>query len=338
MNASSYNPRAAVETGGANADPVAAILDVLRRAERVMVCSHARPDGDAVGSMMAMAMLLKQMGKQAEVVSADKVPHLYRLLPGTENIRVTQRVAANYDAVIMLECDGIERTGLEGLDGQLLINIDHHYSGRDYARLNWIDQQAVSVGAMVYRLAVAAQVRITPAMATCLYTTLLTDTGGFQYGFVNASTFEMARELVLAGADPVMIAQSVCFSAPFSKMLLLGAALQTLQREGQVAWLWVNRQDMMRTCAAEEDCEGVVNFALGIANIQAAAFLRELTETQVRVSLRSKGKLNVAAIAERLGGGGHKNAAGCTLDLPLARALETIPKLLGEALEDATGA
>lgn len=315
-----------------SADPVHAILEVLRRGQRFLVCSHARPDGDALGSMLACSMLLEQMGKQADVVTADHVPMLYRRMPGASRIRSTQKISDPYDAVILLECDGLARAGIEGLENKFLINIDHHVSGRGYAHVNWIDCEAPSVGEMVYRLARAAGANLTPEMASCLYTTLLTDTGGFSYGSIRAATFELARELVTTGADPVRIAQDVCFSAPMSKMLLLGAALSNLQREGRVAWLWVTHQDMVRTCAVDEDCEGIVNFAIGIADIEAAVFLRELPEGHIRMSLRSKGKLNVAELAGRLGGGGHENAAGCTVDGPLGRALDEILDILQSAV------
>jgi phosphoesterase RecJ-like protein len=214
------------------------------------------------------------------------------------------------------------------------INIDHHLSGRPYAHLNWIDYEAASVGELVFRLVKGAGIPVTPEMATCLYTTLLTDTGGFTYGSITASTFALARELVLAGADPIAIARDVCFSAATSKILLLGAALNTLKREGRIAWLWVTHNDMVRTCAAEEDCEGIVNVALGIAGIEVAVFLRELPEKRIRLSLRSKGKINVAEIAEQLGGGGHGNAAGCTLDGPLGRATEQILNELRQTVAD----
>jgi phosphoesterase RecJ-like protein len=335
MSSSKKNiqPELTSADGALRADEVLAkILEILRRGSKFLVCSHARPDGDAVGSVLALGMLLEQMGKKVDLVSADRVPHVYRMLPGVNGIQVKRRVDGPYDAAILLECDGLERAGVLGMDALFLINIDHHYSGQNYAQLNWIDQHAASVGQMVYRLVVAAGAHITTEIATCLYTTLLTDTGGFQYGSVNASTFEMARNLVAAGADPVRIAEDVSFSTPMSKMLLLGTALQNLQREGRVSWLWVTPQDMVRTCAVEEDCEGIVNFALGIADIEAAAFLRELTDGRVRVSLRSKGKLNVADIAETLGGGGHRNAAGCIVDGPLANARIEIPALLRSAL------
>jgi len=310
-------------TGALNA-PVAAILQALRSGERFLVCSHSRPDGDAVGSMLAMGMFLEQMGKRADLVTADAVPVVYRALPGARNIRHALRVHGPYDAAILLECDSVERARLRGLEDFFLINIDHHISGKMYAQLNWIDYDAASVGELVCRMVKAAGATITPEMATCLYTTLLTDTGGFTYGSVRASTFELARDLVLAGADPVAIARDVCLSTPTSKVLLLGAALNNLKREGRLAWLWVTHRDMVRTCAAEEDCEGIVNVAVGISGVEAAVFLRELPEGNLRLSLRSKGKVNVAQIAERLGGGGHGNASGCTLEGPLARALDEI--------------
>jgi phosphoesterase RecJ-like protein len=308
----------------APADAIAAILKVIHLGERFLVCSHTRPDGDSVGSMLTLGMLLRQMGKQVDLVVADPVPASYRKMPGASAIRVVRRVQGAYDAAIVLECDGLERTALRGLERYSLINIDHHMTGRNFAHLNWIDREAASVGEMIYRLACAAGAAITPEMATCLYTTVLMDTGGFCYGSVRESTFAFAQELVHAGADPIAIARDLFFSMPASRLLLLGAALRRLTQEGHLAWLWVTNQDLERSSAVEDDCEGIVNFAVSIAGVEAAVFLRELPDGRVRVSLRSKGRMNVAAIAERLGGGGHENAAGCTLEGPLQRALKEI--------------
>jgi phosphoesterase RecJ-like protein len=303
---------------------IAAILDLIRQGERFLVCSHSRPDGDAVGSMLAMGMLLEQMGKRADLVTADRLPHVYRELPGADAIRCAMRVHGPYDAVILLECDGLERAKLRGLEAFFLINIDHHTSAREFGHLNWIDRDAASVGELVYRLTKAAGGTVTPEMATCLYTTVLTDTGGFCYGGTRASTFALAQELTLAGADPIRIARDIYFSTPPARLLLLGAALSNLKREGRLAWLWITHQDVVRTCAAEEDCEGIVNYAISIAGVEAAAFLRELPEGIIRLSLRSKGRLDVAGIAVKLGGGGHESAAGVTLEGPLSRALDQI--------------
>ena len=301
---------------------VAAILSILREGERFLVCSHARPDGDAVGSMLAMGMLLRQLGKHVDLVTADRVPAIYRGLPGTDVIQTAMRVRGPYDAAILLECDSLARTRLRGLDELFLINIDHHASGKEFANVNWIDRNACAVAELVHRLVRIAGGIVTPEMATCLYTALLTDTGGFCYGAIQPTTFTLAADLIDAGADPVGIAREVYFKNPMSKLLLLGAALSNLHRDRSLAWLSVTHHDMLRSCAAEEDCEGVANYALSIAGVEAAVFLRELPDGRIRLSLRSKGKINVATICENMGGGGHENAAGCILEGPIENATE----------------
>jgi phosphoesterase RecJ-like protein len=303
---------------------VAAIVDAIHHAHRVLVTAHARPDGDAVGSVLALGMLLEQLGKQVEMTFSDRVPLIYRWLPCAQRIRQCQRIEGDYDLVILLECDGIERSRLKGLEGRRLINIDHHTSGRNFAHLNWIDTEACAVAEQVFTLARAADADITPDMATCLYMAVLTDTGSFCYEGTDAHTFSLGHQLVELGARPAAIAQDVYFSNPMSKMLLLGAALGNLRRDGRIAWLWVTTADMERCRAAEEDCEGIVNYAIGIAGVEVAVFLRELPDHRVRLSLRSKGAVNVAAIAETFGGGGHENASGCTLSGPLPAATELI--------------
>jgi phosphoesterase RecJ-like protein len=301
-----------------------AILEAIQDAQSVLVTAHARPDGDAVGSVLACGMMLEQLGKQVEMVFSDRVPLIYRWLPCAQRIRHWQRIEGDFDLVILLECDGLERSRLKGLEGRRLVNIDHHTSGRNFAHLNWIDTDGCAVAEQVFTLACAADVRITPDMATCLYMAVLTDTGSFCYEGTDAHTFSLAHELVRLGASPARIAQDVYFSNPMSKMLLLGAALANLKRDGRMAWLWVTTSDMERSNAAEEDCEGIVNYAIGIAGVEVAVFLRELPNHRVRLSLRSKGAVNVAEVAQSFGGGGHENASGCTLPGPLPVATEAI--------------
>ncbi|MFP5227270.1 MAG: DHH family phosphoesterase [Acidobacteriota bacterium] len=308
------------------------VLEVIRGGRLFAICSHARPDGDAVGAMLGCGLLLDQLGKKAEMFSADPVPLIYRGLPCAGLIRHVNRIEGEYDAVILLECDGVQRSRLGGLEGRFLVNIDHHATGHAFADVNWIDTGACAVAEMVYRLALAAGAEVTPPMATCLYAGVLTDTGSFCYEGTDAHAFEMARELVGRGADPAGIAREVYFSNPLSKMLLLGAALSNLRREGRLAWLWVTREDMTRTGAAEEDCEGIVNYAIGIAGVEGAVLLRELPERRVRLSLRSKGNLDVARIASRLGGGGHLHAGGCTMAGPLREATEKILEIMRQEL------
>jgi bifunctional oligoribonuclease and PAP phosphatase NrnA len=309
-----------------------AVLGVLRQGRRFAVCSHARPDGDAVGSMLACGMLLTQLGKQADLVAADPVPLIYRGLPCAPTLRQTHRVEGDYDAVILLECDSFSRTRLTGLERRFTVNIDHHVSAREFADVNWIDTDACAVAEMVYRLARASGVSVTADMAACLYTGVLTDTGSFCYEGTDVHAFEMARELVRCGADPAQLARDIYFSNPLSKMALLGAALNNLRRKGRLAWLWVTHDDMQRTGAAEEDCEGIVNYAIAIAGVEAAVLLRELPDRRVRLSLRSKGRLDVARIAASFGGGGHLHAGGCTLEGPLSLATDRILETMRHAL------
>jgi len=293
------------------------VLQAIRERQRLVVTSHARPDGDGIGSALACGQILRMMGKDAEVVMHDGVPRIYRNLPFAERAIQAAAVPAN-DAVILLECDSTQRAGLEGLDRCFLINIDHHASGRDFGHINWIDSSVMATAELVFRFARRACVPVDREIATCLYTGLMTDTGSFMFEGTNEHTFTVARELVLAGADPAQCARQIYFGHSTAKMRLLGAALSNLHREGPLAWIWVTQEQMERFGAREEDCEGLVNYALSMADAQVAIFFRELPERRYRVSLRSKGGVNVSAVAEHFGGGGHKCASGCSLDGPLA--------------------
>jgi len=304
------------------------VIKQIEQRNRFVLTSHARPDGDAVGSALACCQILRSMGKQAQVVLRDGVPRIYQPLPFADQVLRADRINGDYEAAIILECDSIQRTRLEGLDRQFLISIDHHVSGKPFAHVNWIDPKAVATAEMVYRLAREAGVSISPEIATCLYTAVLTDTGSFMFEGTNAHTFGLARELVLAGADPARCARNIYFGHSTAKMRLLGAALSNLHREGPLAWIWVTCEQMERFDAKEEDCEGLVNYALSIQDVQVAIFFRELPDGRYRISLRSKGEQDVSSVAEVFGGGGHACASGCSLDGPLAMAVSNVLSVL----------
>lgn len=305
-------------------DQLQQVLQEIEGRRNFVVTSHARPDGDAIGSSLAMAQVLRGMGRSADVVLADHVPVLYQPLPHAGKVLHSSQVDGHYEAAIVLECDSAQRTRLEGLDKYFNISIDHHASSKPWANVNWIDPRACAVGELVFRLALAARVKITPEIATCLYTAVLTDTGSFSYSSTNAHTFELAKCLVQYGAQPAEIAHNVYFSSPIAKMRLLGVALTSLQREGAMTWMRVTRRDMEQCGAIDEDCEGLVNYALGISGVEVAVFFREIANDRVRVSIRSKGAFNVAAVAEKFGGGGHDCAAGFSLAGPENAAMERV--------------
>jgi bifunctional oligoribonuclease and PAP phosphatase NrnA len=307
------------------------VLQEIRARRRFVVTSHARPDGDGIGSALACGQILRVMGKQADVVMHDGVPRIYQNLPFADLAIQADAVPADLsstDAVILLECDSIRRAGLEGLEKCFLINIDHHASGRNFAHINWIDSTVMATAELVYRLARLACVPVDRDIATCLYTGLMTDTGSFMFEGTNEHTFTVARELVLAGADPALCARHIYFGHSTAKLRLLGAALSNLRREGALAWIWITQEEMQRFGAREEDCEGLVNYALSIADVQVAIFFRELPDGRYRVSIRSKGEVNVSVVAEHFGGGGHKCASGCSVDGPLDAAVSRITERL----------
>src|SRR5271157_1744210 len=300
------------------------VLSQIERRQKFILTSHARPDGDAVGSTLACCQILRSMGKQASVVLSDGVPGIYSPLPFSDSVLKDADQVPEAEAVIILECDSVQRTRLTGLERHYLINIDHHATARPIADVNWIDPHACATAEMIFRLAHQAGVKISPEVATCLYTAVLTDTGAFCFTGTTERTFALAQELVRAGADPVKIAHNVYFSTQLSKMRLLGAALSTLHRDGSLAWMHVSHRTMERCESQEEDCEGLVNYALAIGGIEVALFFREQADGRFRVSLRSKGAVNVAAVAESFGGGGHECASGCGVEGPLPVATERL--------------
>ena len=306
------------------------LLPLLRNHQSFLITSHARPDGDAIGSVLATMHLLRAMGKQVTAVMADPVPLTFSTLPGTESIRRAQP-ATPAEVAIVLECDSVARTGFAHLAAAWTINIDHHRSGAPFATVNWIDPDAPAVGAMLYELAVASGVVLSPELATCLYAAVLTDTVHFTTASTTAETFALAQHLVSLGAKASEVAEAVYHSFRPARLWVLGAALRRFCIDGPIAWSAITYGEIAEAGAETEDCEGVVNYVVGVKGVRAGVFLRELPSGHFRASLRSKGEVDVATIAEGLGGGGHRNASGCTLDGPLERALACITPFLRAA-------
>ncbi len=288
------------------------IPDFIRHHQKFAITSHARPDGDAIGSEVALALALRQIGKDVHVVNADRHPSVYDFLPGIDLIEIGGRFTGEYDALIILECSDVTRTGVPDLERHFIINIDHHQNTQAYGDLNWVDDKAAAVAEMVFLILKEIGVEITPDIATNLYVAIMTDTGSFQFSNTSARTFEIARELVGSGADPSGIAQAVYMSHSHSKLLLLSKILDTLEihPSGKIAWVALTQQMLRETGASVAETEGVVNYPLSINGIVMVAFFKEEGKNKYRVSLRSKDHYNVSRAAEEFGGGGHINAAG----------------------------
>lgn len=290
------------------------VVGLIESKRRFAITSHIRPDGDSLGSSLGLFWLLRALDKEVEVIMRDEVPHAYAKLPGAEMVRVTPRVDRPYDAVFVIECSDITRPGLIDLEKQLVVNIDHHSTTALFGDINWIDSTASAVGEMIYNLCKALGVRVTREIAECVYTALITDTGSFHYSNTSERTFKVASELVRAGVKPAKVSQNVFANYPWSKIELMSGVLSTVRRDesGRVAWLVQTQEAQERANATDEDGDGFVNYPMSCGDVEACAFFKETAPEVYRVSLRSKCDVNVARIAERFGGGGHRNAAGCT--------------------------
>ncbi len=298
-----------------SAKQISEIRDAILQRQRFVITSHARPDGDAIGSQLAMAFALRELGKSVRLVDKDPVPPQLQTFPGAGDIEVSSTVDGPFDAAIIMECGDLSRTGLEGLEKYFIINIDHHPGNRMFGALNWFDASAAACGEMVFDVIEALGVTLTPEIATHVYIAILTDTGGFHFSHITPRTFEICRRCTQAGAQPEEIARAIYDSCSMGRLRLMGAVLHNLEFEGsgRVALANLSLALLEEAGATYEDSEGLINIPLTVKDIQAVAFLKEIAPDSYRVSLRSKGDVDVNTVANKFGGGGHKNAAGCSL-------------------------
>ena len=297
------------------------VLAAVRARRRFVVASHARPDGDAVGSQLALAAALRRLGKQALVVSRDPLPQYCLALPGASEVVQASRVSGEFDAAVVLECGSLARTELAGLERCFVINVDHHVGNTLYGAVNWFDETAAACGEMVFDIVEGLGVPLTPAIAAPLYVAILTDTGSFQHGNISARTFDICRRIAGAGVSPAAVASSVYQQGSVGKLRLTGALLagMELQGGGRVAVLHVDQRMLRQAGCAADDLEGLINLPLAAADVHAAVLFKDF-EDQPRVSVRSKGSIDVRAVAVAYGGGGHRNAAGFSVQRPLDAA------------------
>jgi bifunctional oligoribonuclease and PAP phosphatase NrnA len=313
-----------------------AIADAIRARQRFIISSHARPDGDSIGSSLALAFALRELGKEAVVVHSDPAPGPLLQFPGVAEIRVAPEVGAelaDYDAVVVLECGDLQRTGVAGLDRFFVINIDHHPGNTGYGQLTWFDPAAAACGEMVYDLVQALGAPITVEVATHVYLAILTDTGSFHYSNITPRTFEICSETIDAGVDPVKVARDVYDSNNMGRLKLFGAVLSAMQIDptGRVAIVYLDHEMARAAGGTYEDTEGLINLPLTVKEILSVIFFKQIEGEEYRVSMRSKGDIDIGSIAKEFGGGGHKNAAGCTV----TGAIDALQKMFIEKIEAA---
>jgi phosphoesterase RecJ-like protein len=312
------------------------ISELIGRCRVFLITAHERLDGDALGSELALSRMLKLMGKEAIVYNQDGTPENYRFLPGSDRIVHELPPLAPFEAAFILDCSELDRVGSDA--GRIasiprLINIDHHVSNGGFCTTTLIDPQASSTGELICRLASHMGFAVAGEMATSLYTAILTDTGGFRYGNTRRGSLMAAANLVADGADPQWISENVYETNPPAKIRLLAAILPTLtlDGDGRVGSLTVTQQAIAAASALPEHIEGFVDLPRTIRGVEIAILYAELPDGRFKLSMRSKGNVNVERVARAFGGGGHTNAAGCRMEGELSDIRRRVLEEIGRA-------
>ncbi len=313
------------------------VAERIRAGRKFLITSHRNPDGDALGSSLALQGILRHLGKEAEVIVKDNFSKPLRHIPGAEQVKVADTLPADYpagyDAIFTMECPEHERTGFPVLPGPV-INIDHHLGNKMYGEVNYLDLEAPSVGEMILQLNQNhLKVPLDPRIATAMYVSLATDTGFFRYTNTTLRAFEAAEAMVRAGADPGQISLWINESNSAASIRLLGLCLNTMEisHGGRIATIEIKRDFMRETGATNEDTEGIVNYGRTIDGVLVSALMKEVAGG-ARVSLRAKPDVDVQVVASMFGGGGHKAASGCFIPLPMPEAKVRLVSLLRDVL------
>ena len=319
--------------------PSAAVLEPFGARGRALMLGHVHPDADVLGTLLALGLALEARGWSVVYGGPHAAPALLSFLPAIDRYRRLDALEGRFDVAVLTDCPNPQRT--EGLidqarrAGKVVVNIDHHPDNRRYGHVNWIDTTAAATGEMVYELLTALGAKLTPAIATNLFTAIHTDTGSFRYSNVTTRTFTIAAALVAAGARPELVSQSLYEQRAPDALHWLGEALARVEvsADGQVGWLALPARAVPERIVESEE---LVNYPRSVASVRVACLLRELDGT-VKVSLRGKGDVDVQKIAAQFGGGGHVNAAGCTVAGPLPEATRVVLDAVRRAVDGRAG-
>jgi bifunctional oligoribonuclease and PAP phosphatase NrnA len=301
-------------------DPCQQICELIRREHSFLVLTHYRPDGDAIGSQLALAILLKNLGKRVEAWNEDEVPAKFRFLPQIELIQCPPATPKEFDVVIAIDTSTWQRVGKAAeriSHKKYFVNIDHHVSNEKFAAINWIVPEAPASGQIAYELIHRGGFALTRDIATCLFVAISTDTGSFSFGSTTAESLRVAAALVEAGVNVGETTRHVYESYPYARLQLLQLALAELKlvHHKRIAYYWITNEMYEKSGAKREDTEGLIDYARSIEGVVVAVLFEELSEPgKIRVSFRSKHpKVDVNSIARHFGGGGHREAAGARI-------------------------
>lgn len=321
------------------------IIKEIEVSESILITSHENPDSDAIGSMLALGLGLKKAGKNVQYYNKDGVPETLSFLKGSgEILSSIDELSNNYDLYFVVDCPSLDRPGsgfkefLSRDSNAKIIIVDHHETRGNEGDIRLIDTKASSTGVLIYSILKEGAIELDPNIAESIYVTILGDTGSFRYSNTNSETFKIAGELVQAGANPEALSQALYENEPLRKLKLLGLVIPTLEtrNDERIASVYIDRDMYEQTGTTREDAEGLVNIPRAIKGVEVAFLLREEGSNNPpswKVSLRSKGEVDVSALAQRFGGGGHKKASGCKVSGTLEEAKNKIYDSIKEALK-----
>jgi phosphoesterase RecJ-like protein len=313
--------------------PPAELIETLRSRDNFLIATHINPDGDAIGSSVALAMALEQIGKKVALLDKHTIPHQYFFMPGHdrfytyETLQAAGLSSSDFDTLVLLDCNSPERIGMEDKEqhpaieemksavakGMFTIVVDHHATEKGFGKVKWITAKAAATGLMVYAIIRTMGLSITKEIAHNLYTAMVIDTGNFRFDNTDAGVFRVAAELIDYGASPSRIYEDVYESFSGDRFRLYLKVIGTLEINGCVAMQTVTKKMLEETSTVADDTENFVSFPRLMSDIKVSVLVRELCPDECKVSLRSKGDINVGKVAEHFNGGGHRNAAGCRI-------------------------
>lgn len=310
------------------------VAQLIRDNNDFLIIGHLRPDGDCLGSCLGLYEGLLAMEKKVRFYTAGPIPDMFSYLAHFDAIETAYPADNNFDVVLCVDTADENRIHPGYKAAGSVAVIDHHISNTRFGSINWVDGAATAAAEQIYYLLGELGIKVTPSIATSLYTGIMTDSGGFRFGNTTGTTFRVASDLVSSGAQPAKIAEAVWSSRSPGAVKISALVLSTVNYEfdGRLAWNEVTRQTIRTAGATEEDAEGLSGEMRSIRGVEVAILFSETAEGQCRIGFRSRGEVNVSALAALLGGGGHRAASGATIaeDYPLARkrALEVIRNYL----------
>jgi len=321
---------------GFSVTPPSELVETLTKPSGTVLClGHVHPDGDVLGTLFGLGLALGAAGARVTFAGPHPVPESLSFLPGADRWQVWKVAPETFDVLVMTDCPNPDRSegliqGARGPQSRVL-NIDHHPDNRRYGTINWVDPSAAATGEMVFDLVRALGLRLTPAVALNLFVAIHTDTGSFRYSNTTPRTFRIAAELAAAGADPSLVSDRLYQQRAPDSLVQLGEVLRRVRisDDGRIAWLTVPRGLVSRDFLAAED---LVGYPRSVRGVKVAVLFTEEEPGKVKASLRGKGEVPVNAIAHRFGGGGHANAAGCTIPGTLEEAAAAVLQAVRESL------